>query len=320
MKGNPRLSWTALGCVAILCGSPALSQENHPGAAPDREWQGLEEKMAAVKGAMAKPGEGLRAALAAYDDAARDFVTKHPGDARRWALRFFDGVTLESRQRAGLPVQGDQIAIMNEILQASGVDEETRSGASAVRVLAAHRDLEKGGDRIAWVHMAEQHLKEFPVHPANQRIRASLEQVKTLLAFKDKLLDLKFTATDGRVVDVSALRGKVVLVDFWASYCELCNEDMPGIVSVYEKLHPKGFEIIGICVDKQEMEMKKFIEANQMTWPQYFDGREWDGALVNRLGVHFTPTMWLLDKTGHIVFTDVRGRLEPLAEGLLEKP
>ncbi len=276
--------------------------------------------MEAAKGAMAKPGAALRTALADYDAASKEFLAKHPGDSRCWNLRFFDGVALESRRRLGLPVQGDQAAIMNEILQAKGVDEETRSGASAVRVLALHRDLEHGGNSGAWVQMAEQHLKEYPVLPANQRIRASLEQVKDLLAFKDKPLTLKFTSTDGRKVDVSALRGKVVLIDFWASCRELCNEDMPGIVATYQKLHPQGLEIIGICVDKNELGMGKFIAANQITWPQYFDGREWDGDVVTRLGVHFTPTMWLLDKTGHLVSTNVRGSLEELARDLLEAP
>jgi peroxiredoxin len=300
--------------AGVLFASHAFGDE-----VADQRWAGVEQAMETVKKLMATPGDELRSALLSYDALGQRFLKDYPRDARRWKVLFFDGVTWESRRKVQLPTERDQISIMNEILQASDADPETLSGASAVRVLAAHRDLDAGGDAQAWIRMAEQHLKDFPVHPADERIRASLEQVKSWLHFRDRPIDLKFVASDRRTVELAALRGKVVLIDFWESTCPVCAADMPGVADIYAKLHDRGFEIIGICLDKDEFEMRKFMEANQMTWPEYHDGKQWDGALPKALGVHYTPTMWLVDKSGHLVTTNARGKLEQLVLALLAK-
>jgi peroxiredoxin len=268
--------------------------------------------MAAASESSPSTEDGARRELQEYDRLAKEFLALYPDDPRRWSLLFFDGVTAEARSKAGLPARGDPTSIMEQILKATDASAQIKADASAVRVLARHRNLEKGSESTAWIMMAEEHLRTSPVHPANQRIRASLEQVKTLAARGGKPLDLKFTATDGREVELSNLTGKVVLVTFWATTCDLCADHMPEVARIYEKFRAKGFEVIGISLDKDRGELERFMVANDMTWPQYFDGKEWDGALITSLGVNYVPTMWLVNKKGLLVSTDANNRTEEL--------
>jgi len=86
--------------------------------------------------------------------------------------------------------------------------------------------------------------------------------------FLGKPLQLKFTAIDGREVDLEKMRGKVVLIDFWASWCGPCMIEMPKVKAAYEKLQPQGFEIIGINLDEDKAPMQRVLTSAHMTWPQ----------------------------------------------------
>jgi thiol-disulfide isomerase/thioredoxin len=123
-------------------------------------------------------------------------------------------------------------------------------------------------------------------------------------ALKSKPMDLKFTAVDGTTVDVSKLRGKVVLVDFWATWCGPCVEEVPEIVDIYQKYHAKGFEVVGISLDQDKDTMLAFTKEHGMTWPQYFDGEGWDNKISKSFGIGAIPAMWLLDKKGMLSATD----------------
>ena len=120
-------------------------------------------------------------------------------------------------------------------------------------------------------------------------------------------LDLKFQAVDGTTVDLVKLRGKVVLVDFWATWCGPCRMEIPNVVATYNALHSQGFEIIGISLDQDKEQMVKFTKAAGMTWPQYFDGKKWENEISTRFGIDSIPAAWLLDKKGFVRSTEARG-------------
>ena len=142
-------------------------------------------------------------------------------------------------------------------------------------------------------------------------------------------LELKFTAADGREVDLAKLRGKVVLVDFWATWCKPCLDEMPNVRRVYEKYHAQGFEIIGISFDKapgatpRAMEktaaqVAEFAQANGMPWPHHYDGEYWNNAFGRRFAINVLPTVFLFDQNGLLVTTDAKGeKLEPAVRRLL---
>ena len=132
-------------------------------------------------------------------------------------------------------------------------------------------------------------------------------------------LDLKFTAIDGRKVDLEKLRGKVVLVDFWASWCQPCMLEIPRVVEAYHRFHDKGFEIVGISFDQDKTALRRTTGQKSMTWPQYFDGKVWQNDYAVKYGIHSIPTMWLIDKQGRVVTTngreDLAGQVEKLLAG-----
>jgi len=132
-----------------------------------------------------------------------------------------------------------------------------------------------------------------------------------------KPLNIKFKAVDGQEVELSKLQGKVVLLDFWATWCGPCRAELPRVKEVYEKLHAKGFEIVGISFDKSKATLQSFVAKENMPWPQYFDGQYWDNKIGRKYGIESIPTMWLVDKKGHLREMDAREKLAELVEKLL---
>lgn len=130
--------------------------------------------------------------------------------------------------------------------------------------------------------------------------------------------EIKFKAVDGNDVDISTMKGKVVLIDFWATWCVPCMMELPNVLDVYKKYHSKGFEIVGISFDRDIEPLKRVTKERGMTWPQYFDGKFWDNDWGVYFGIQEIPTMWLIDKDGKVVDNKPYGpELEKKLRGLL---
>ena len=145
---------------------------------------------------------------------------------------------------------------------------------------------------------------------------AAAAELKKLDAL-GKPLVLRFTAVDGRSVYLASLKGRVVLVDFWATWCPPCVAEIPDVKKTYDVFHAGGFEIVGISLDKDKDKLTQFVAAHKMEWPQFFDGLYWQNKYAVQFGIESIPAMWLIDKKGLLRDVDARANLGGAVQKLL---
>jgi len=144
-------------------------------------------------------------------------------------------------------------------------------------------------------------LTKAPAQDLAAAAKARLQKVEMI----GKPVDIRFLATDGSTVDTQALHGKVVLVDFWASWCPDCIREMPSVRKAYQKYRDKGLVIIGISLDTDELALANFVAKKLIPWPQFCDGKGWESELAIKFGVRAIPEMWLINREGTLVSTEV---------------
>jgi peroxiredoxin len=142
---------------------------------------------------------------------------------------------------------------------------------------------------------------------ASMEQQAGAKKIQAGLAVGTKFPDFDEKDVAGKPFSVANYKGKVVMVDFWATWCGPCVGELPNVLKTYEKHHPEGFEIVGISLDKDQEKLTSFTKEKNMPWQQYFDGLVWQNKLAVKYGVNSIPATYLIDGDGNIIAKNLRG-------------
>jgi thiol-disulfide isomerase/thioredoxin len=355
---TPRERWLTYDATSV-----ALAEEvrayltKHP-AGPEH----AEAALALVKrGAMF-----ITAIDPAFDqNAKRDYLTFDEGKQRAFAaetkallerVRADQTATAEQRARAGRELvmramdqaktaaELDAVQRQIEQLAAEGLDE------SSLTRLQSDLHYPYAG---LGVEAYAAHLDRVAQSPFDALSATAKEAKADLDKARSGLGKIKFTSADGREVDLAKLKGKVVLIDFWATWCGPCIAALPHLTETYAKYHDQGFEIIGIAfenvgivteadvprlrsrnpgakadtpeeaarkLEAGRAKLLKFTAEHQMPWPQHLDGKYWQNEFGVYFGIRAVPTLFLVDREGRLVNMSVRGeQLEAEVKRLLSQ-
>jgi peroxiredoxin len=289
LSGEPAQAVPAPGASAAP--APASGAK----ATPAEEWRALQARLENESKAVTS-AEQAQAFLARAEAAFADFAASHAG-------------TEEARKaRVGIAeiaaVRGDSstIAKLEAVAAESTADE---AGQKALEMLVVQRA--EGGDipaaKAALARLEAAH-KDDP----------SLEPLRSLIAEEEKKPQvgaaapaLSARASDGNDVTLADMKGKVVLIDFWATWCGPCRAELPHVLDVYHRFHEKGLEIIGVSLDEDEQKLKDFVAEKKIPWPQNFDGQGWSNAVAKAWGIHSIPATFVIGRDGVVRTRDVRG-------------
>ena len=173
-------------------------------------------------------------------------------------------------------------------------------------------------DFAVYDEMAQRFEKENPNSPHAKSLIGRVARIKGV-SVGAPAPEIALSDTTGTPVPLSSLRGKYVLVDFWASWCGPCRNENPNVVRMYNKFKDKGFAIYSVSLDKDKNSWTKAIRNDNLIWTHVSDLKFWQSAAAQQYGVQAIPATFLLDRTGKIIAKNLRGdALEQKLEEVLK--
>lgn len=205
------------------------------------------------------------------------------------------------------PDDWNAVRMLSEIHEALGDTEAIQTVFKKAQLIFEKRLEQDPNDWTALNGLANIHEK---LGNAELAYKYKVREDPTLAWVGQVLPDFSPTVDlEGKPIALADYRGKVLLLDFWAVWCGPCIGEMPNVKEVYEKYYAKGFDVIGISLDKDEAVLREFIKENQLPWRQIFDGEGWSGLLTEKYGVRSIPAPFLLDREGKVISVNARGNL-----------
>ena len=173
-------------------------------------------------------------------------------------------------------------------------------------------------------HATELYRRIAAKYPDSEAAQAAAGQIKRADAV-GKPFEISFTdAVSGEKVTSESLKGKVVVVDFWATWCPPCVADLPEMKRIYAEYKDKGVQFVGVSLDAPEAQggkdkLMSFVKQNEVSWPQYYQGNGWQSEFSSSWGINSIPALFVVDADGKLVSTEARGELEELLPKLIAR-
>jgi thiol-disulfide isomerase/thioredoxin len=225
---------------------------------------------------------------------------------------------LKDKFDAGKTSESDLAENINELIT-QHIHDGNREQVARLYLLDAHIYADglknSARARAIWSQVARQ----FPGTVAAKGASLSLAKLNAEMAADpgpnvpegldvgQKFPGFEVTDVAGNALSVSAYRGRVTMIDFWATWCPPCRGEMPNVIATYRQYHAQGFDIIGVSLDEDRDALLNFTQAQGIVWQQYFDGLGWKNQLVKKYGVNGIPMDYLLDSHGIIIGKELRG-------------
>ena len=245
----------------------------------------------------------------------------YSGEPEYFAKNFFTHTELENPIFNHLPLLHEHFKGYTTTLAQIGLSSEVqrdyldamlsaipeRSSAKKMALLGATAGFQ-GKSVDNYLHYARKYLADFPGD--NPQVRAQLQSQVNQAASRTIgaiAPEITMAQPNGDTLSLSDLRGKVVLIDFWASWCGPCRRENPNVVRVYEKYKDKGFEILSVSLDRSKDRWLGAIQQDGLDWLHVSDLKQWQNAAAKLYGVSSIPYTVLLDKEGRILANKLRG-------------
>jgi thiol-disulfide isomerase/thioredoxin len=292
----------------LLCGLAA------PAIAADRTADEIVKEIEAIKRpttrAEAMEGSTKRIALVG------ELLKSHPDDARLATL-------LPMRWSAmGQTGKADEaLAEIAAILPKTKDETLKKKGPEVAASILYVSTMRMKSDDPKKVAVEERIIKDY----GDTFYARMIQGDRKKLAAIGKPFELEFTdAIKGTTVSIKGLKGKVVVVDFWATWCGPCIDEMPNMKKLYAEYKDKGVEFIGVSLDQSKEKggldkLKKYVADNEIAWPQYYQGNYWESEFSSSWGIGSIPCIFIIDADGKLYSTEASRKLDTLIPEVLKK-
>jgi thiol-disulfide isomerase/thioredoxin len=250
--------------------------------------------------------------ISAYKDAvgiARDFL----------AIAQTDVDQAGGHLRLGVALQREATNEKKDQLFSESCDELKAALSLEPSLTVAHFAL---GTSLSHLHQDDAARAEFSAFLSQAEADSSLRERAARYVERPELARARMappfalTTIDGRHISLDGLAGKVVLIDFWATWCGPCREALPHLRDVAKKFQGQPFVVLSVSLDSDEAKWREFVSNNGMTWLQYRDGK-WTGPIATQFGVRAIPATFSIDADGvledqHVGDADIEGKLKKM--------
>lgn len=224
------------------------------------------------------------------------------GDSLKKVYAAYQGSPKIDSVGRALDMQYNQVKMNESVFLKKFINENSSSLASLAVIdrLSAETDVEY------FVKLDQGLMAKYPNSTYAKLFHTRVSEMNKL-GIGSVAPDIKLETPEGQTVALSSYKGKVVLVDFWASWCRPCRAENPNVVKAYKAFHAKGFDVLGVSLDKDKAAWQKAIADDHLTWTHISDLGMWSSSVVKLYNISGIPFSVLLDKEGKIVAKGLRG-------------